>query len=179
MKLLWKIVRTILIGIWLVAAIFVTVCLISYNDYGIAVINKHSFLVIDNDEMEPDYNKNDLIIVKREKDANIDVGEKVFFYNGSNATEYLINLGEVTNKVEVTSTETTFDIDEKPTSGEYVIGSGEDATVIPNIGLVYGVLTSRWGFMFLVILPTLFGIVYEVILIVEEAKKNKKEASEE
>jgi hypothetical protein len=44
-----------------------------------------------------------------------------------------------------------------------------------KIGAVLRVMESRWGFMFLVCLPTLFALVYEIYNIILEVKSNTKE----
>ena len=174
MNLILKILKNILIGAWIVMAIFITICLLSYNEYNITVINRNSFLVIENDELEPKYNEGELVIVKRESDKKINIGDEVFFYNGNKTNEFLINVGKVTDKREVTSTETTYEIEGAAVSGAYVIGKADGAKVMPHMGTVLSIVESRWGFMFLVILPTLFATVYEISIIVEEVKKERK-----
>ena len=56
-----------------------------------------------------------------------------------------------------------------------MIGKANGAVVYHGFGLVLSIFESRWGFMFLVIFPTIFAIVYEVYSIIEEAKNNKDE----
>ena len=50
--------------------------------------------------------------------------------------------------------------------------------MIKKWGLLLGLLESRWGFMFLVIFPTLFAIIYEIMLVVEARRAMKKEEKE-
>jgi len=176
MNVLVKLIKNILISVWIIIAIAVTICLLSYNEFNVTVINKNTLLVIDNDELEPDLTEGDLVIAKRESDKKIEIGDKVYFYNGNKSNEYLINIGQVTDKEIVTSTETTYEIEGKAVSGSYVIGKADSATIIHNLGYVVGILQSRWGYMFLIILPAVFALVYEIILIAEEVKKTKKEA---
>ena len=47
------------------------------------------------------------------------------------------------------------------------------------VGAVLNIFSSKWGFMFLVIFPTLFALVYEIYSVVEEAKRIKKEDDDE
>ena len=169
-----KFLRNLLIGVWIIVALFVTVCLLSYNDFNVTVLGKTTLLVIDNDELSPAYNDRDLVLIKRTTDSKIEVGDKVFFYNGDNALEYVINIEEIAEKEVVNPKETTYKIKDALISGNYVIGRTEDAKVIPNLGLALNIFTSQWGFMFLVILPTLFALVYEIITIVNEVKAAKK-----
>jgi hypothetical protein len=51
--------------------------------------------------------------------------------------------------------------------------------VLHGFGLVLSIFESRWGFMFLVIFPTLFALVYEIYSVVEEAKSIKDEDDDE
>ena len=173
MKVLGNIVKSIVVGLWLIVAIFVTVCLLSYNEFNVPVMGKTSLLIIDNEELEPDFKDRDLVIVKRESDKKINVGDKVFFYNGNKSTEYLINIGEVEDVESVTAMESTFKINGQSVSGQYVIGRVNGVSKMANFGLILSLLTSKWGFIFVVILPTLFALVYEVVAIVTEVKKNK------
>ena len=71
------------------------------------------------------------------------------------------------------------DFNDNKVSGEYVIGKQDTAKVYHGLGTVLGILTSKWGFLFLIILPTLFAIVYEIMMIIELVKENKKVNEEE
>ena len=176
MKVVLNVLKNIGIGIWVIVAIFVTVCLLSYNEYNVPVIGSNSLLIIDNDELEPDFKEGDLAIVKRNSDKKIEIGDKVFYYNGNKTNEFLINIGEVTDKETVTSTETTFELHQERVSSEFVVGEVNDTKTIAHMGTFLGIFTSQWGFMFLVILPTLFALVYEIVYIVGEVKKTQKES---
>ena len=116
MKYLIKVIKDLFIGAWIIVAIFVTVCLLSYNEFNIPVFGKTTLLVIDNDELEPEFNEGDLLIIKRESNKKINAGDRVFFYNGNKANEYLINIGEVTDKYAVTSKETTVGLASTPST---------------------------------------------------------------
>ena len=168
MKYLIKVIKDLFIGAWIIVAIFVTVCLLSYNEFNIPVFGKTTLLVIDNDELEPEFNEGDLLIIKRESNKKINAGDRVFFYN-----EYLINIGEVTDKNAVTSKETTYNINNTKVSGSYVIGRVDATKISPNVGRILGIFLSKWGYMFLVIFPTIFAIIYEILMIVDASKTLK------
>ncbi len=171
-----KVIRNILIGIWFVIAVFTTACLLSYNDFKVSTFGKNSLIIINDDEMEEaGFNEGDLLVVKRNSDAKINVGDKVFYYNTNKDSDVNIFTDEVQEKEAVTKTETTYVLNGKKVSGDYVIGTFNNTKVYHHLGTVLGILTSKWGFMFLVIFPTLFGTIYEVIMIVDLAKSNKEE----
>lgn len=177
MKKFGKILLDIIVGIWVVVAIFVTICLISYNEFHVTVFGSKTLIIVDSEELEPNYQKGDLLIVNRSSDKKINIGDSVFFYIGGQTNEYLINIGEITNKKAVTNTETTYNIGDTTISGEYLIGKTDEVTIYKGVGSVLKLFESQWGYMFLVVLPTLFAIVYEVMMIIEAAKNLKDDES--
>ena len=179
MKKIGNFLFDIVVGVWLIVAIFVTICLLSYNDFRVTTFGKNALLIIDSDEMEPDFLEGDLLIVKRNSDNKINVGDKVFYYNSKMNSNVFIYLDTVQNKEPVTRDETTYTIDGEKVSGEYIIGKVDSTKVYHNVGKYMAVLTSRWGFMFLVIFPTLFAIIYEIMIIVETRREFKLEYKNE
>ena len=175
MKQVINIIKDFLLGVWVIFAIATTVCLLSYNEFNVPSFGSTTVLAIDSDEMEPDFLEGDLLLIKRESDKKIDNGDKVFFYNGNKVNEYLINIGTVEDKTLVTSKESTYTINNNKVSGSYVIGRVNATKIIHNIGYVYNVLTSKWGFMFLIIFPTIFLIMYEILMIIDATKALKDE----
>ncbi len=177
MKKIGNFLLDIVIGAWLIAAIFVTICLLSYNDFKVSTFGSTSLLIIDDDSMEPDFMEGDLLIVKRNSDNKINVGDRVFYYNSDMDSSVLIYNGKVEDKQEVSRDETTYTIDGHKISGVYVVGKIDGSKSIHGVGKILGLFTSKWGFMFLVIFPTLFAIIYEILMIIE-AKRSTKEDTE-
>ena len=148
---------------------------ISYNDYKTTVLGNNTLIIIDNDQLEPEYNAGDLVIVKRNSDNKINKGDKIFYYNSAKTSSVFIFNGEVTDKETVSNFETTFTVNGSKVSGEYVIGKTDTAKTYKGLGTVLGILTSKWGFLFVIILPTLFAVVYEIMMIIELIRDNKKD----
>ena len=175
MKKVGRFLLEILIGCWFLVAIFVTVCLLSYNSFSVTTLGKSALLIIDSDEMEPEYKEGDLVIVKRNSDSKINVGDPVFYYNAAKNSSILVLYNTVQAKEPVTKTETTFTLDGESVTGQYIIGKAETAKVYHKLGTVLSILTSQWGFMFLIIFPTLFAIIYEIMMIVTLSKTKTEE----
>lgn len=175
MKKIGNFIMDIVIGAWLVVAIFVTVCLLSYNEFKVTAFGNNALLIVDSDEMEPDFLEGDLLLVKRNSDSKINVGDKVFYYNSKMNSKVFIYLDEVQAKEQITRDETTYTIDDDSVSGEYIIGKADSAKVFHNVGKYLDLLTSKWGFMFLVIFPTLFAIIYEIMMIIDTSREYKAE----
>lgn len=173
MKQIKKIIVSTIAIIWFVVAFFCTVCLLSYNDFGTSVLGKNTLLIMDNDELEPKYNEGDLLVVKRSSDSKINIGQEVFYYNSAMNTSTLVFLGKVEDKEEIGKSDVTYTIDGAKVSSEYVIGNTDNVKVYHKIGTLLSVVTSKWGFLFFILFPMLFAIIYEVMMIVESSKEEK------
>jgi len=163
----------VVVGGWFIVAVFVTVCLLSYNEFKVTTFGKYSFIIMDSDELEPEYLEGDLLIVKRNSDNKIAKGDDIFYYNAQMNSSIMIFNDKVQEKEETSKTDTTYILNDKKVSGEYVIGKKDTAKSYHKLGAALGLLTSKWGFMFLVIFPTLFAIIYEIMMIVESLKKKR------
>ena len=174
MNKIGKVLLNVIIGIWLIVALFTTVCLLSYNEFKVTTFGRNTLLIIDSDELEPEIMEGDLLVVKRNSDAKIDIGDKVFYYNSAKNTKVMVYNGFVQDKQEIDRKETTYTIDGEKVSGEYVIGRVESSKAYHKFGTILNIFTSKWGFMFMVILPTLFAIIYEIMMIFDVAQKSKE-----
>ncbi|MBR1817803.1 MAG: hypothetical protein IJ772_03035, partial [Bacilli bacterium] len=108
MKKVGSVLLSILVWVWFIIAVFVTVCLLSYNEFKVTTFGKYSFIIMDSDELEPKFKEGDLLVVKRNADNKINVGDEVFYYNTSKDSEIMIFTDKVEDKEIVTKTETTF-----------------------------------------------------------------------
>jgi hypothetical protein len=175
MKKILNFVKGLLISIWVLAAVISTICLISYNDFMVSEIGNYSIFIIDNDRLEPDFKEHDLVIVKKVTEGNYKVGEKAFFYLDNPQDQVFINYGEITSITEEDHAEDSYYFGKDVVAHGKMIGKANGARVFHGLGLILSIFESRWGFMFLVIFPTIFAIVYEVYSIIEEARSNKDE----
>lgn len=171
-----KTISNILFIIYMVIAIFVTITLLSYNEFKVTEFGNYSLVIVTDNALSPDYNKGDLIIVN--KNDPIYTGRKAFFYDTYNE-EIEIRLGTIEGAEKITSTETTYTLEgERKISGQYVLGPANTAEVIPKVGMILSVLQSKWGFLFLIVLPALLAFVNQIGVVysgIKEAKKAEKE----
>lgn len=168
-----KIIGEILAFAYIIIAVFVTVCLLSYNDFKVTEFGESSLIIIDNNELEPRFNRGDLVIANG--DDKISVGDEIFFYNVYFNKEIEVSYGKVTNEEKLNSKEKTYTIEgEHQLSSEYVIGPLNSCTVIPNVGTILGILESKWGFLFLIVFPSLLAFIYEIGVVVSDIKNNKE-----
>ena len=171
MKKILKIIGIILIICYMAVAFFLTICLLNYNEYNVTEINGNSFVIVRDNDLEPDYQNGDLVIVNKNDNNHINSGDKIFFYN-TYQNEISINLGKVINKQIINEKEVTFYMEGNVAiSSEYVLGKAETAKVYDGLGKILSVLESKLGFLFIIILPILVLFIYQIYAIILELKR--------
>ena len=173
-----KIISNVVFIVYLVIAIFLTVCLLSYNDYKVTEFGDKSLVIVSDKKMEPDFNKGDLVIV--EKSDDIKAGDKVFYYDTYNQ-KIKVKLGEIAEVEKVSEAQTNYVLDdgEHKISSEYVIGPSSEASTIKKMGTVLGIVESKWGFLFLIVFPALLAFVNQAMVVISGIKEAKQEAQTE
>ena len=172
-----KKLKHILFGIYLGIAILLTLTLLAYNDFKITQFGPYSLLIIEDDELAPDFNEGDLLIV--DKNAQVLEGKKAFFYDTSNQ-KIEVKLGTIVLAERVNEDEITYTLEgERKISSEYVLGPANTAEVIPTLGKILGILQSKWGFLFLIVLPALLAFVNQIGVVFSGIKEAKKEEKQE
>lgn len=172
MKKFLKIIGIILLVPYIALAITLTVFLLNQNKYNITEINGNSFIIIRDDELKPDYKKGDLVVVRKNGNNEIIIGDKLFFYDTYKEV-ISVNLGTVVDKKTISKDEATFVMNgDYPISSEYVIGKAKTSKVYSNIGAILAILESRFGFLFLIIFPILMFFIYEVYMLIKELKNS-------
>lgn len=177
MKRVFKFFGVCLVVVYLFIAVGLTICLLNYNDYKITVINDNSLLIVEDDSLKPNYNKGDLLVIKKNANDDIHVNDKIFFYNQYEGM-VVVNESVVTKTQKISDTETTFTVDNKyDVSSEYVIGKEDTTKVYNNFGKVLGLLESKWGFLLIIILPISLLFIYEIYAVIMEIKNPKRKVA--
>ena len=153
MKKVLKELGIVLVGVYAIVAITLTVFLLNYNKYNITELNNKSLIIVRDEELKPDFQKGDLVIVNRDANKDIKVGDKIFFYDNYKQT-VSVNLGTVLEKETINKEESTFVVDgDHAVSSEYVIGTARTSKTYSKLGTILGILESRFGFLFMIIFP--------------------------
>jgi len=172
-----KKLKHILFGIYLGIAILLTLTLLAYNDFKITQFGPYSLLIIEDDELAPDFNEGDLLIV--DKNAQVLEGKKAFFYDTSNQ-KIEVKLGTIVLAERVNEDEITYTLEgERKISSEYVLGPANTAEVIPTLGKILGILQSKWGFLFLIVFPALILVVNQIGIVFSNVIETLKEIKQE
>ncbi len=174
MKIIGNFLKNIIVGVWVIIAIATTICLIAMNQYAVSEFGDYSLFAVDNKSLEPEFKKNDLLLVDKDIEDKYDINDSVFFYFNNSDTRSYINYGQITAVDRNKNAQDTFYFGDVGISYGNIIGAGKDTKVVPKLGLLLRVFESQWGFMFLVILPTLLAVVYQIYGIIYEVKRQAK-----
>ena len=181
-----RVIIGILVTAYLLVAVFLTACLLTYNDYKISEFGDKSLIILDNKDFEPNYHKGALLIVQKNKNDDIKVNDEIFFYN-TYKNQIVVSNSKVIKTEKITETQTTYTISGNyEISSDYVIGKASTTTVINNVGDILSFLESRWGFLLVIVLPISILFIYEIYVIIREiirpeekaAKKEKEDEPE-
>lgn len=165
-----KVLGTIFIVIYSIIAITITILLLSYNEYMCSEINGYTLYIVKDDTLEPDFVKGDLIAIKKTDPEKIEVGDKLFIYQNITNSEYRVRYGTLTYQSGYGS-RTIYGIDnEYQFDSTYLIGSDEGMLVYHNLGTVLNILTSRWGYLFCIVIVTLLLFLEELYELFMEIK---------
>jgi len=173
-----KIILGLLVTIYIVIAMFLTTCLLKYNDYKITEFGNKSLIIVSDDVLEEEYKKGSLLIVDKKED-NIKKGDKIVFYN-TYENQVSIAISEVLTKETITDKENTYTITgDYDISSEFVIGSTKDVKVIPVLGTILSILESRVGFLIFIIFPITLAFLYQIYALVIEINNERKEVQKD
>lgn len=166
-----RVIWNIVIIIYAIIAITTTICLLSFNEHRISEFGDYSLVIIDSRELEPKLAKGDLLITDKSYKATS--GQEVIFYD---TTSKDIKVAKVLAVEEFTQ-DTIYTLEgNKIVSSTNVLGTIENAKQISKLGTVLGILESKWGFLVLIVLPSLIAFLYEIAELVSELRNgsNKK-----
>lgn len=173
-----KVIKRVLVSIVLIAffafTVTMTILLLNYNKFGITQFDDTSLLIIKKGFTSETYQKNSLVIVESKEIKDYQIGEEVFVYHLDGHGGVNIELG-VVGQVFEEDDAITFS-NGNTYSSEFIIGSGEK--IYPNIGKYLSIVESKWGFLFIILVPNFFLFVYQLYSLIVEIKYGKEDAEE-
>lgn len=154
-----KVIINIIFVIYLLLTIIITGTLLSYNERNITEINNNYIITLKDNK---DYSQNNLLIIK--KNNKVKENEKIFYYDNKKIKINTVKKIDETKQTIVLEDETII-------TKEEVLGKTNETKNLPLLGQVYNTLTSRLGYLLIIILPMLLAFVYEIYAITKEIKK--------
>ena len=172
---LWCIVEAIII----IYVIFIASCILFRNDYGYTQFDKYTMVSIGEEDTRylKDFEDGDLLVVKSTIDIN--EGDLIYYYATVNE-KYVIRSGVVASLTEDDySVMYVLDDEDKTTLNDKKV-LGKYSNNYSNWGKLLSILESRFGFLFLVLLPIMIIFIYQVyefVLVVKYEKVEKTKDS--
>lgn len=178
MKKVKKFLGTIFVILYAILAITITFLLLSYNKYGNTEVGGYTFVIVDNNDWAPQYNKGDLLLIENTNTKNINPGDTVFLYKVI-SNQYQIQQAEVLLKDDTRGEENTQLILEGNyiANAQDIIGTTNNVKTYENLGTILGILESRYGFLFLIVIVTLIAFLYELYELIMEIRYGAQEAA--
>ena len=169
LNILKKIIISILLVIFFAFTITMTVLLLNFNKFGVSQFDETSLLIIKKSFSSETYKKGSLVFVESKNIKDYKEGEEVFVYHLDGHGGVNIQLG-IVGKVFVDDDAITF-TNGSTYSSEFIMGTGTKS--YPKLGTFLSIIESKWGFLFIILVPNFFLFVYQLYSLIVEIKYGK------
>lgn len=154
---LWGLLEVVII----VYVIIITMFILFRNKFGYTQFDRFTFVTMQDETYEyiDGAKEGDLLIVK--STVNIDVGDVIYYYTNIN-NKYVVKAAPVESMTEGETT-TLYVVDDG--MGSTVASTkvlGKESALKSSWGYVIDILVSRFGFLFLVLLPIMIVFIYQI-----------------
>ena len=164
-----KVFTAILLVIFFAFTITMTILLLNFNKFGVTQFDDTSLLIIKKGYSSETYKKGSLVFVESKNIKDYKIGEEVFVYHLDGHGGANILSGEVA-QVFVDDDAITF-TNGGTYSSEFIMGVG--TKTYPKLGKILSILESKWGFLFIILVPNFFLFVYQLYSLIVEIKYGK------
>lgn len=177
MKKVFKIIRNIIFGIFLVAYLSVIICVstlvLNRNDYGYTEFGNKALLDIKEDTNN--YVKGQLVIVEKRVIDKLKAGDEIFVYqtNQQEKTVKVVSSTIKDVKAEETTPYITLSSDDTSWGQDYI--AGEKVKVYNSLGSIVTFAESKWIFFAIFIVPCFFILLYEIYSVIVVIKFDGEE----
>lgn len=169
-----KVLGSVLFVIYAIIAITVTVLLLSYNEYNNSQLGGYTVYIVKDDSLEPQYKQGSILLIKSTSDKNVQIGDELFLYKVLNSQEYYL-VADTLNEKNQQGSHIVYTVGENQNyASDYFVGKTSDTVVIEGWGYILGLLESRWGYLFCVVIVSLLLFLQEVFELIMEIKYNKE-----
>lgn len=174
-----KIIYNTLIILYAIIAIVVTICLLSFNQYKVSEFDSTTLLIINTNNLkEKGFSKGDLVFVDTTQKQ--EPGEDIFFHATSELGKTTIDIQKLKDKqTSVVTGEVTYVLEDKEIPSNLAIGPTKNSTRIAKLGTILSILESKWGFLILIVFPSLLAFLYELWEFIANVRAASKEDEEE
>lgn len=160
-----KIAFTVICCIYFAFALFMTILLLNFNEYGVTKFGETSLVILNEKVSFEGFNKGDLVIVEQHELSDYKTDDTVFAYRIEKKVPH-IEIGKIGETYE---NEKAIAFENGDTySEEFIIG--KPTKTYKNLGSFLSVIESKWGFLFIIIVPCFLLFIYQIFALVVEIK---------
>ncbi len=154
-----KIVLGIFFIIYILLTLTVTFFLNKYNSFGVIEIKNK--LIVTSNKTDMNCRKGSLLIITKDK-SELKENDEVFYYT-ADKHKILVSKDKIVNIEDVTEKEKTITLNNnRKLSIDYIIGKTNKISTIPLIGYLLMALTSRIGYLIVIMLPISIFFFYQI-----------------
>ena len=168
-------IKSLILGvlgcIFFAFAITLTILLLNYNKYGLTQFGNTTFVNISDDITSDTVKKGDLVLVKSRKLDTLELGSEIFVYRVVNSNKVIVEVGKI-GEIYLEDDAIAFENGDI-FSREFIIGTTDK--IYNNVGTFLSIVESKWGFLFLVLVPCLLIFIYEIYALIIEIKYGAEE----
>ena len=170
-----KFIKNFIVGVLMVIfftfAISITVLLLNYNKYGLTQFGDTTFVTIKDDFTSDTFKKGDLVLVKSRRLDKLELGEEIFVYRIISSNKVLVEVGKI-GQIYLEEDAISFENGDI-FSNEFIIGTADKT--YDKVGTYLSIIESKWGFLFIVLIPCLLIFIYEIYALIVEIKYGEEE----
>ena len=167
-----KSIFSLMLGVCFFAfALAMSLLLLNYNKYGLTQFGDTTLIIINGNLTSEDFKRGDLVLVESRNLDRLNVGENAFAYRVDGQGRVSIELGKI-GKVYKEENAISFE-NGSTFDAEFLAGVPYKTYV--NVGKFLSVVESKWGFLFIVLVPCFLIFIYEVYALIIEIKYGAEE----
>lgn len=170
-----QVIKSFILGvlgcIFFAFAISITILLLNYNKYGLTQFGNTTLVMIKDDITSETFKKGDLVFVKSKKITDLELGDEIFVYriiSNNKVTVEVGKVGQIYEEEDAVAFENG-DIFSK----QFIIGTSDK--IYNKIGTYISIVSSKWGFLFTILVPCLLIFIYEIYALIVEIKYGAEE----
>ena len=165
-KIVKKVILSLLLVVFFAFTITMTILLLNYNKFGVTQFEDTTLLIIKKNFASETYPKDSLVFVESKNVVDYNVGEEVFVYHLDGSSGVNIQLGVVGQVFE--KDDAIAFTNGGTYSSQFIIGTG--VKTYPTIGKYLSIIESKWGFLFIILVPNFFIFIYQLYSLIVRIK---------
>jgi hypothetical protein len=166
-----KVILTIVGVAYFLFALAMTILLLNYNAYGVTQFGNKSLIFINDEIANEKYTKGDLVIVNLPKLEDMEPGDEMFCYRIDSKGIPSLQVGNI-GEVYLEERAITYENGE---TYSYEFIAGETEEIHAGVRTFLSIVESKWGFLFIVLVPCFLIFIYELYSLIIEIKYGAEE----